>query len=171
MNDLNELRAQIDALDDQLHDLLMQRFQITGQVAAAKGAQNDPSLIPRPARERSIVERLIERHDGALPPRSLVRIWREIMGAACHQQGDFRIGVIAAPLSHLGQGVREHFGTAVRLEFGDQADIFAKLAARDLALAVLDMADTVPAHFHEISELRIEGGAIGRLVSIHDLDQ
>ena len=170
MTDLNALRHQIDALDDQLHDLLMQRFQITGQVAAAKGAQSDPSLIPRPARERAIVERLLARHDGALPPRSLVRIWKEIMGAACHQQTDFRIGVIAGPISALAGAAREHFGTAVQLEFGASADIFERLANRELALAVLPVDDSMPVSLFDVGNVRVDGDVVGRLVSIHDLD-
>ncbi len=168
--ELTTLRAQIDHLDTQIHDLLMARFEVTARVAAAKGAQTDPSLIPRPARERVIVERLRGRNQGALPLRSLTRIWKELMGAACTQQGEFRIGVVAEPFSALAQGAREHFGTAVPLEFGKESHLVARLRARGLALLVLELPHAVPSGLFAVGDLRHDGEILGRLVSIHNLE-
>ena len=169
MKDLDKLRQDIDALDDQIHDLLKQRFEITAAVAAAKGAQLDPSRIPRPAREQAILARLEAQHAGALPVRSLRRIWKEIMGAAGHQQGDFRIGLLADPVSALAFAAREHFGTAVRLEFGPAEQIFADLEARKLALAVAPVTQVVPENLFDVGVLDSPSGALGRLLSVHDL--
>ena len=166
--DLNALRTQIDAIDGELHKLLMQRFAITAEVARAKGAAGDPSLIPRPVRERDIIAQRLRHHSGPMPTTSLIRIWKEIMGAACHQQGDFKIGVAAEPFSALGLAARDHFGTAVHLLFGDAQALAADLRARKLALIALEYEVRVPAGLFTVGELEFDGAHVGRLLSIHE---
>ena len=171
MTDLDRLRAQIDDIDDRLHDLFMERFLVTSQVAIAKSAENDPTLIPRPAREQAILERLCARHSGEMPLRSLIRIWKEVVGAGCAQQGDFRVGVAADPISVLSFAAREHFGTAVPLEFGSRERVVAQLKARQIALAVLPQAGTLAEGLYAIGTVAGEGGeTFGKLVSIHNQD-
>jgi chorismate mutase/prephenate dehydratase len=71
--DLPALRAELDRLDDAVHDLLMRRAEVVQQVGAlgVKGA------VPlRPGREASIVRRLLARHRGAFPAAGIVRLWR-----------------------------------------------------------------------------------------------
>ena len=167
MSRLDSLRSQIDEIDARLHDLLLQRFEITAEVAKAKGAARDPTKIPRPEREQDILARRLAAHSGDLPTRSLVRIWREIMGAACHQQGDFRIGVAADPFGPLALAARSHFGTAVHLEFGELDILAQALANHRLALLVLAADRAMPTGLYRIGELRSDGAPIGYLASPH----
>lgn len=170
MTDLTALRTQIDQIDAQMHDLLLQRFEITAEVAKAKGAASDPTKIPRPEREQDIMGRRLAAHSGDLPESSLVRIWREIMGAACHQQGDFRVGVAADPFGPLALAAREHFGTAVRLKFGELDDLAQTLRDRGLALVVMASDLDVPEGLNQIGSLRSDGAQIGYLLSPHTPD-
>ena len=165
MTDLSALRTQIDNLDDQIHDLLMRRFEVTAQVSAAKGAATDPTLIPRPQREQAILTRLKAQHKGDLPASSLVRIWKEIMGAACHQQGDFRVGVATEPFGVLALAVRDHFGTAVGLQFGALEALAQDLKDRQLALVVATREAAIPEGLYEIGQVEAEGVHVGRLLS------
>src|SRR6202012_4178916 len=71
---LPALRAELDKIDNTLHDLLMQRAEIVEYVARS----GKPAAF-RPGREASIERRLLGRHRGALPPVALVRIWRELL--------------------------------------------------------------------------------------------
>ena len=64
---LAELRAEVDRLDDALHDLLMQRAEVVTRIAAL-GAQGK-KIAFRPGREAEIVRRLLARHQGSLPRR------------------------------------------------------------------------------------------------------
>jgi chorismate mutase-like protein len=106
---LDSLRRRIDAIDDGLHDLLMERASLVGQIAAAK-AQTD-GIALRSGREAQIVRRLVDRHRGPLPRAALVRIWREIMGALVGLQRPFSIAV-AQPERGAGyiELARDHFG-------------------------------------------------------------
>ncbi|MBX9633640.1 MAG: chorismate mutase [Magnetospirillum sp.] len=105
---LDHLRREIDRIDNQLHDLLMERVGLVEQIAGAKA----PSGIAlRPGRETTVLRRLVDRHKGALPKAALVRIWREIMGALVGLQQPFTIAVYQ-PVRGAGyiELARNHFG-------------------------------------------------------------
>ncbi len=97
---LEDLRSEIDRVDDALHDLLIRRAELSHAIAKVKqpAADGAGSLIPalRPAREAAILRRLLARHTGDLPARVLVRIWREIIGASLRVQSKFHLHVYGA---------------------------------------------------------------------------
>ncbi|MBI3516777.1 MAG: chorismate mutase [Proteobacteria bacterium] len=110
---LDELRQQIDRIDDQIHDLLIERAALAGQVASAKGGR---SSMWRPQREVQILRRLVRRHRGAFPRAAVVRIWHEIMGAMLTLEGRFSVAVCAAPdRPGFWDLARDHFGTIVTM--------------------------------------------------------
>jgi len=86
---LDDLRRAIDALDDQILELLIRRCEITDQVAAAKGG--GPAL--RPGREAMILRRLLTQWRGQVPKRTIVRMWRELLAAVVATQGPFSLAV------------------------------------------------------------------------------
>lgn len=57
--DLNEIRNQIDQIDDQLVQLFCQRMNLSAHVADYKKANNLPILVP--ARERAILQKVAEK--------------------------------------------------------------------------------------------------------------
>src|ERR1700722_2014240 len=69
-NGLAALRAELDAIDDTMHDLLMRRAGVIEAVA-----QSGKRSALRPGREASIIRRLLARHQGSLPPQAVYRIW------------------------------------------------------------------------------------------------
>ncbi|HKM64622.1 MAG TPA: chorismate mutase [Acidisphaera sp.] len=106
--DLAALRAEVDAVDDAIHDALRRRADVVARIAAS-GAKSGVAL--RPGREAAILRRLIARHDGPLPAQALVRVWRELLAATTAMQGPVLIAVCdpdpAGAVTHLA---REHFG-------------------------------------------------------------
>ncbi len=105
---LTRLRRQIDDIDDQIHDLLMQRTEVAGKIGALKGAAAGHM---RPGREATVLRRLIARHRGDLPRALIVRIWREIFSANTALQGPLAVAVYA-PEGTFGYRnlARDHFG-------------------------------------------------------------
>jgi len=87
---LDALRREIDAIDDEIHDLLMRRTEVVKKVRESK---RDEKVKIRPAREARIVARLLERHRGPFPKRELIRIWREIIVATLSFEGPFSAAV------------------------------------------------------------------------------
>lgn len=107
--DLTELRREIDAIDDQLHDLLKQRTKIVEEVRLYK--KNERVKI-RPAREAEIIYRLFAQHEGKFPKAELFRIWRELIVATLRLEGPFSAGVfMTEDDSGFWDLARDHFGS------------------------------------------------------------
>jgi chorismate mutase/prephenate dehydratase len=105
---LSRLRAQLDALDDQLHDLLMVRAGIIERVASEAGKTGTKI---RPGREASILRRLLARHQGSFPPQIILRFWREMFAGALIIEGGQTIAVCSGDENaELAALAREHFG-------------------------------------------------------------
>ncbi|MBW8269384.1 chorismate mutase [Caldovatus aquaticus] len=135
--DLAALRAELDALDDALHDLLMRRFALVGRLAESRAKGDGPAL--RPGREAQILRRLLARHAGPMPAAALVRLWREILAASTALQGPFSVAVFA-PSAGSGHArlAREHFGAATPIRpLPTPAQALAAVAAGEASVAVL----------------------------------
>jgi chorismate mutase-like protein len=111
-NTLDDLRQEIDRIDDALHDLLMQRTAVVERVGTLKDVES--AALLRPGREAEILRRLVSRHHGGFPKISLVRIWREIIGGMLGVQGTVSV---AAFMPDRGAGylelARDHFGATL----------------------------------------------------------
>jgi chorismate mutase len=131
---LAELRAQLDRIDTALHALLMERARVVERVAQAgkRGAY-------RPGREAAIIRRLLREHSGALPPQTLVRIWRELLAGTTAMQGPFAIAVCdPGGGAGLTQAAREHFGALTPLHaYGSPAQALAGVSRGAATVAVL----------------------------------
>lgn len=130
---LDDLRAEIDAIDDSLHDLLMRRAGLAADIARLKAkTPGDRSPFFRPGREAAIVRRILARHKGPFPPAALVRIWREVIGALLRLQGPLTVATAATGLNELA---RDHFGTVATVRA--QATPFAAIRAVSAARATV----------------------------------
>jgi chorismate mutase/prephenate dehydratase len=135
---LAELRAELDGLDDALHDLLMRRAAVVERVAglAARGK------VPfRPGREAAILRRLLARHEGRLPPRALVRLWRELFAATTSLQDHFSVTVSESdPAFTYTAAAREHFGALTPLRVHrSPAQAIAEVSTGAATAAVLPL--------------------------------
>ncbi len=142
---LAELRAELDRLDDAVHDLLMQRAQVVTGVAALGTRGKIPF---RPGREADIVRRLLARHTGPLPRRVLPRIWRELFAATTSMQGSFVIAVCEPePGAGFVTCAHEHFGVLTPLRVHQSpAHAIAEVSAGRATAAVVPLpADDEPA--------------------------
>ena len=138
MPDLVSLRAELDRLDDALHNTLMRRAEVVKQVAALRVKGPVPL---RPGREAAIIRRLLARHDGGLPAFGIVRIWRELLGATTAQQHPLVVSVCAAggDPAYLALA-REHFGALTPMRpHRNPAEALADVRAGHATVAVLPM--------------------------------
>ena len=116
---IDGLRREVDAIDDALHELLMQRTELVARIGAHKARGNGEGseagadeVFLRPAREAVVLRRLVQRHRGALPRSAIVRIWRELMSALVRLQGPFAVAVLAGEQqAGLWDLARDHFGS------------------------------------------------------------
>jgi chorismate mutase len=118
-NPLAKLRAEIDRIDDAIHDLMMRRTELASSIRNAKARDSFASYSP--GREAQILRRLVTRHRGQFPKTVLVRIWREMMAAMLRLQGPFAVAVYAPEDRHwYWDHARDHFGSGTPMT-GHQA--------------------------------------------------
>jgi chorismate mutase/prephenate dehydratase len=149
---LSDLRRQIDEIDDALHDLLIQRSDLVGRIAAAKGVSSTMSPL-RPAREALVLRRLAARHRGQFPVQALTSIWREIMSAMSSLQGGLSIAVSSDALMDLA---KTHFGSVLPITvLSSPGAVLRLLADKPTAVGVMPMPDDEnpdPWWIHLVSE-------------------
>lgn len=78
--DLSEWRARIDALDQQLVDLLNQRMQYVLEIGRLKREHGRP--VQDPDRERAILEQLTTYNQGPLSTQAIEELFTRIMQEA-----------------------------------------------------------------------------------------
>src|ERR1700716_1462834 len=139
-SDLEGLRRRIDEIDDRLQDLLVERIQIVSTVAAHKRS-NRSVAAHQPAREAEIIRRLIERNQGAFPPATLVRMWRELLAATVRLQGAFTVAVYAPPEAQgFWDIARDHYGSHTpMLTYRSTAQVIRAVTEGQAAIGVLPM--------------------------------
>jgi chorismate mutase / prephenate dehydratase len=135
--DLARLRQEIDAVDDQILDLLLRRFDLGQGVAVAK-RNMPPAPNMRPAREAEILRRLAARWRGPAPVSTLAAIWRHIISTVLGLQGTFTV--------HLTEDDREttpplavgHFSAGAQFQTHSTYERALAAAAADLqSIAIL----------------------------------
>src|SRR3954468_22351607 len=110
---LADLRQEIDAIDEQMHRLLMQRGDIIDRLIKVKKTQEVGSAF-RPAREAGMMRGLVERHGGILPLTTVESIWRVIVSSFTYVQAPFAVHAdVSVGESAMRDSARFHFGFIV----------------------------------------------------------
>ena len=113
-NELLAFRTQIDAIDDKLIALLLERTQVVENVGEYKKKTAAGKCPIRPGREATMLRRIIEKFQGTpFSPASASAIWRIIIGASTAVEADLTLSVFAPEKeSDLFWLAREYFGIA-----------------------------------------------------------
>src|SRR3982751_1390785 len=110
---LQELRKEIDAIDAEVHRLLLARGDIIDRLIQVKKSQEVGSAF-RPAREADMMRRLVQRHRGILPLDTVESIWRVIISTFTYVQAPFSVHAdVALGEAAMRDSARFHFGFTV----------------------------------------------------------
>ena len=109
--DLAPLRARIDALDQQLLELLGQRAKAAQEVGKVKHGTNAP--VFRPERERQVIDGLIAKNKSAIAPEGITYIWREIMSACRALEAPVRVAYLGPAGTFSEQAAFAQFGQSI----------------------------------------------------------
>src|SRR5215475_3481066 len=113
MMPLEDLRREIDRIDEAMHRLLMERGGIIDRLIQVKQTQEIGSAF-RPAREADMMRRLVERHKGILPLDTAESIWRVIIATFTYVQAPFSVHAdLSAGDALMRDSARFHFGFTV----------------------------------------------------------
>ncbi len=107
---LARIRDEIDAVDDRILDLVLQRAELVKAVADAKQESGTLDRYIRPGREAAILRRLVSRNAGRFPVAALVRIWRELLCSLLPLQGNFSV-IVGGEGAPLWDTARDYYGS------------------------------------------------------------
>jgi chorismate mutase len=128
---LDDIRREIDQLDQTLLKLIEERLAIAARVAASKG--DGPHF--RPGREAMILSQLAQQ--SSLDPLIIEGIWRQIMSANLSRQSVMRL-VMSGQDHMLMPTVNWRFGVeATPIQTDNHAAALAMLAKGEADLAIL----------------------------------
>jgi chorismate mutase len=113
---LDDLRKEIDRIDETMHQLLIERSEIIDRLISIKKTQESGSAF-RPAREASMMRKLVQRHRGILPLDTVESIWRVIISTFTYVQAPFAVHAdLSAGDALMRDSARFHFGFTVPFE-------------------------------------------------------
>ena len=105
---LDNLRNQIDALDQQLQDLLNERATLAHKVAEVKIATDPNPVFYRPEREAQVLRRVKERNQGPLDGETMARFFREIMSACLALEQRMKVAFLGPEGTFTQQAALKH---------------------------------------------------------------
>lgn len=111
---LEQLRQQIDSLDENIQKLLSARARCAQQVAEVKKVE-DPSatVFYRPEREAQVLQKVMARNEGPLHPEEMARLFREIMSACLALEHPMKIAFLGPAGTFTQAAALKHFGHSV----------------------------------------------------------
>jgi chorismate mutase/prephenate dehydratase len=108
---LAPLRAQIDAIDQELLELLSKRAKAAQEVGHIKNESSAP--IFRPERESQVIQNVLQKNPGPLLADGLASIWREIMSACRALESKQTIAYLGPTGTFSEQAAHQFFGQSI----------------------------------------------------------
>ena len=108
---LPELRIQIDAIDQQLLQLLNRRASVAQAVGEVKKREGTPFF--RPDRVAQVIEKIQRNSGGPLKDEHLAAIWREIMSACLALESPVRVAYLGPAGTFSEQAALAFFGQSI----------------------------------------------------------
>ncbi|MES1195575.1 MAG: prephenate dehydratase [Steroidobacter sp.] len=177
--ELSKIRAQIDAIDDQLLNLLSERAKFAQAVGLSKKNEvTSTADFYRPDREAQVLRRALDNNPGPLRDEEVARLFREVMSACLAQQEPLKIGFLGPEGTFTQQAVYKHFGHSVRcLPLPTIPEVFHEVQSGHADFGVvpienstggvvefsIDMFLNTPLHICGEVELRIHQNLMGRM--------
>jgi len=173
---LDDIRNQIDTIDQDLLGMLNRRADLVHEVGIIK--KRDGLQIYAPEREEALLRRLVAMNNGRLTEKSVRAIYREIMSAALALEDDLKIAYLGPEGTWTHQAAIKKFGHSVTYSPQPNfSDVFDQVARRIANYGVvpienstegavshtLDLFVDSPLHICSQILLRIENGLMAAI--------
>jgi chorismate mutase/prephenate dehydratase len=111
---LAAIRERIDAIDDQLLELINQRARCAQEVGEIKRESGAEVQFYRPEREAQVLRRVLARSQGPLDAEEMARLFREIMSACLALEEPLTVAYLGPEGTFTQAAVLKHFGQSVK---------------------------------------------------------
>lgn len=138
---LDDLREQIDSIDDKIIQLLLDRVEIVKEVGERKNQSSvTPSFI-RAGREAAMVRNLVNKAKGVYEPEAITTIWRMIISSSLQMEQDMPIAAFSIEQDKQCLWLaREYFGAFSDLSTcPTTSQIIREVISGKVAVGVLPM--------------------------------
>ena len=108
-DELDKVRREIDAVDDELLKLINQRAKLASRIGTLKAGA--PAY--RAEREAEILRRMSQANPGPLAPERVTGVFREVISACRGLEEAIRVTYLGPEGTFSEQAVRQHFGRGV----------------------------------------------------------
>lgn len=142
---LADIRANIDSIDQQLLALINARAECARRVAAIKleASRGEDTLFYRPEREAQILRSIQERNPGPLPADQAARIFREIMSSCLALERPLTVGFLGPAGTYSQAAALKHFGQSAILRAQPTIrDVFRLTEDRACDMAVVPVENS-----------------------------
>jgi chorismate mutase/prephenate dehydratase len=160
MNEIDNLRRDIDVIDKKILDLLNMRGEVVKKIGIYKNKKNIE--IYQPSREKEVIDKL-KNLSSILKPRSIESIWKEIMGACKVIQGSIiKVGYLGPKGTFTHQAALE-FHSKAGTEFIDSKnilEIFENIEKDILDFGVIPIENSLQGTVRDTLDLLIEKNLI-----------
>ena len=112
-DEIEKLRARIDAIDARILRLLSERAQCAIEIGHAKQRGNKDICTYRPDREAAHLSELLSENLGPLPDATLSMLFREIISACRALEKKLTVVFLGPAATYTEQAVFKHFGHAI----------------------------------------------------------
>ena len=128
-NTLEQLRAQIDEIDQKILALISERANCASEVADVKALDGDTTYY-RPEREAQVLRRVMEQNKGPLGNEEMARLFREIMSACLALEKPVNVAYLGPEGTFTQEATLKHFGHgAVTVSMNAIDEVFREVAA------------------------------------------
>jgi chorismate mutase/prephenate dehydratase len=140
---LEQVRGEIDRLDEQIQALISERARLAFRVRETKGGSKHAADFYRPEREAQVLRGVLERNGGPLSDDEMLRLFREIMSACLAQQEPLKVAYLGPEGTFTQQAVHRHFGHSVHAISLPAIDgVFEQVQAGDADFGVVPVENS-----------------------------
>jgi len=149
-DEIRALRDRIDAIDDQLLQLVNERADLARRIGGLKG--NGP--VYRPEREAQVLRRLKDGNPGPLPADAVGRLFTEVISACRSLEDSMAVAFLGPRGTFSEEAALKRFGGAVQgVPCGSIDEVFRQVEARQVAFGVVPVENSTD-------------GAVGRTLDL-----
>ncbi len=140
---LTQLRIKIDAIDQQLLELISERGRCAQAVARVKATIDPNAVFYRPEREAQVLRRIMRNNPGPLDDEQMARLFREIMSACLALEEPLRVAFLGPEGTFTQQAAIKHFGHCSRcVPMVTIDEVFREVAAGAVSYGVVPVENS-----------------------------
>ena len=154
---LEQIRSEIDAVDEQLVELFNRRARLALDVAEVKKLLNDALSLYRPEREARVLDRVKHLNTGPLSDDEIKRLVREVMSACLALEAPLKIACLGPEGTFSQSAALKHFGQSVGLSLQGSIDqVFREVEADECQYGVVPVENSTEGAVNQTLDMLLE---------------